>query len=221
MNVNTSIIQDVSFAMRYARKPDETIRRLPVYLRALMEIGESGAQSISSGKLADFLGIAPYLIRKDFSYFGGFGTRGKGYEIEVLIKQIRKILRLDVINKAVLVGFGNLGRALLAYPGFKSFGFEITALFDSAADKIGQKNNNLVIRDIADLADIKGQGIRIAIIAVPGKAAQQISDELISLGVKSILNFAPCHLNVPKKVKVVSINIAADLAVLPYYMSEK
>ncbi len=207
--------------MRYRRIPDETIRRLPVYLRALMEVSDSGQENISSGKLAGFLGIAPYLIRKDFSYFGGFGTRGKGYEVGALIKQICKILKLDVPNKAVLVGVGNLGRALLAYPGFRAFGFEIAALFDAASDKISKKINDLVVKSVSDLADIKEQGIRIAIITVPGKAAQQITDELIDAGIKSILNFAPCHINVPKRVKVVTINIAMDLAVLPYYMSKK
>ena len=207
--------------MRYSRIPDETIRRLPVYLRALMKVSDSGQESISSRKLADFLGIAPWLIRKDFSYFGGFGTLGKGYETKALIKQVHKILKLDVPNKAGLVGVGNLGMALLAYPGFRAFGFEISALFDTASDKIGKKIDNLVIKSVSDLADIKKQGIRIAIIAVPGKAAQQITDELIDAGIKSILNFAPCHINVPKRVKVVTIDIAMDLAVLPYYMSKK
>ncbi len=207
--------------MRYTRIPDETIRRLPVYLRALMEISNNGQDGISSGKLADFLGIAPWVIRKDFSYFGGFGTPGKGYEVGALIKQIHKILKLDVVNKTALVGVGNLGMALLAYPGFRAFGFEIAALFDAASDKIGKKINNLIVKNVSDLADIKEQGIRIAIIAVPGKAAQQIADELIDVGIKSILNFAPCHINVPKRVKVVTIDIAMDLAVLPYYMSKK
>src|SRR4030042_3062730 len=109
--------------MRYNRVPDETIRRLPVYLRGLILLSEQGKQRISSQNLADFLGVNPWQIRKDFSHFGNFGRRGVGYDIEKLAKEIKRILKLDVSQKAVLVGVGNLGAAILSYPGFSIYGF--------------------------------------------------------------------------------------------------
>ena len=101
--------------MRYHKIPDETIRRLPVYLRGLLYLSEQGQRNVSSRDLADFLSVNPWQIRKDFSYFGGFGTPGVGYNIEELIKQVKKILKLDAVHKAALVGAGNLGSAVLAF----------------------------------------------------------------------------------------------------------
>jgi len=204
--------------MRYRKIPDETIRRLSIYLRGLLSLSEQGQQSVSSRNLADFLGINPWQIRKDFSYFGGFGTPGVGYNTEKLIKQINKILKLDVAHKAALVGVGNLGSAVLAYPGFKIYGFDIVAAFDTDPKKIGRKVKNITIEDVSNLQTLKKQKISLAIIAVPSDAAQQTADALVKAGVKGILNFSPCYITVPKKVKVTTIDIAMDLARLPYYM---
>jgi redox-sensing transcriptional repressor len=204
--------------MRYHRIPDETVRRLPIYLRGLLLSAEQGRQSISSRNLADFVGVNSWQIRKDFSYFGDFGTPGVGYNIEKLIKQIKRILRLDVVHKAALVGVGNLGSAVLTYPGFKRYGFEVAAAFDVNPKKIGRKINNIVIEDISRLWTLKKRKINIAIIAVPCEVAQQRADELIKAGVRGILNFSPCYIAVPKKVKVITIDIAMDLARLPYYI---
>ncbi|MFZ2146781.1 MAG: redox-sensing transcriptional repressor Rex, partial [Sedimentisphaerales bacterium] len=153
--------------MRYRKIPDETIRRLPIYLRGLLFLSEQGQRSISSRDLADFLGVNPWQIRKDFSYFGGFGKRGVGYNTTKLIRQINKILKLDVAPKAALVGVGNLGSAVLAYPGFGIYGFEIAAAFDSNHKKIGRKIKNITIEDISELQTLKRRKIDIGIIAVP------------------------------------------------------
>jgi len=204
--------------MRYRKIPDETIWRLPIYLRGLLSLSEQGQQSVSSRNLADFLGINPWQIRKDFSYFGGFGTPGVGYNTEKLIKQINKILKLDVVHKAVLVGVGNLGSAILAFPGFRTYGFDIVAAFDTDPKKIGRKVKNITIEDVSNLQTLKKRKISLAIIAVPSNAAQQTADALVKAGVKGILNFSPCYITVPKKVKVTTIDIAMDLARLPYYM---
>jgi len=204
--------------MRYHRIPDETIRRLPVYLRGLLFSSQRGRDSISSGSLADLVGVNPWQIRKDFSYFGDFGTRGVGYNVEKLARQIKKILKLDAVQKTALVGVGNLGSALLAYPGFSPYGLDIVVAFDSDAKKIGRRIKNLVVEDVSNLATLKKRNIKLAIIAVPREAAQQTADALIEAGVKGILNFSPCYLAVPKKVKVITIDIAMDLARLPYYM---
>jgi redox-sensing transcriptional repressor len=168
--------------------------------------------------MADFLGVNPWQIRKDFSYFGEFGTPGVGYKIEKLTKEIGEILKLHVVWKAALVGAGNLGSAVLAYPGFKIYGFNIAAAFDVNPKKIGKKIGNVVIKDVSNLQTLKKRKINLAIIAVPRNAAQQTADALVKAGVKGILNFSPCYITVPKKVKVITIDIAMDLARLPYYM---
>jgi len=204
--------------MRYHRIPDETIRRLPVYLRGLLSSAEQGHERISSKDLAEFLGVNSWQVRKDFSYFGGFGTRGVGYEIDKLAQQIKKILNLDNVKKAALVGVGNLGSAVLAYPGFKMFGLEIAAAFDISPKKVGKKINNVKIEDASKLQTLRRREIKLAIISVPRDAAQKTADSLIKAGVKGILNFSPCYISVPKKVKVITIDIAMDLARLPYYI---
>jgi len=204
--------------MRYHRIPDETIRRLPVYLRGLLSSAEQGHERISSKDLAEFLGVNPWQVRKDFSYFGGFGTRGVGYEVDNLARQIKKILRLDIVKRAALVGVGNLGSAVLAYSGFRMYGLEIAAAFDINPKRIGRKINDVRIEDASKLQTLKRRKIELAIIAVPRDDAQKTADSLVKAGVRGILNFSPCYISVPKKVKVITIDIAMDLARLPYYI---
>ena len=204
--------------MRYSKIPNETIRRLPIYLRSLAMLARQGLKNVSSSKLADFVNAPPFLIRKDFSYFGDFGTRGVGYDIANLSRQIKKILNLDPGHKAALIGVGNLGSAVLAYPGFKIYGFEIEAAFDNDNAKIGKKIGRVSVEDISKINTLVKRGVMMAIIAVPEQAAQQVTDSLVAAGVKGILNFSPKRITVPKKVKVISIDIATDLARLPYYI---
>jgi redox-sensing transcriptional repressor len=204
--------------MRYHKIPDEAVRRLPMYLRGLLFSLDRSQGTISSQELADSLSFNSWQIRKDFSYFGVFGTPGVGYNIEKLIKQIKNILKLNVVHNAVLVGTGNLGRAILAYTGFKIYGFNIIAVFDNDPKKIGRKFRNITIENVAKLSSIKRRKVNMGIIAVPRKAAQEVADSLIKSDIKGILNFSPCRINVPKKVKVITIDIAMDLARLPYYM---
>jgi len=183
-----------------------------------LSLREEGRKSISSRNLAEFLGFNPWQIRKDFSYFGGFGTRGIGYDVEKLIKQVKKILRIDIVHRAALVGVGNLGSAVLAHPGFKTYGFDIVAAFDAAPEKIGTKVTNIEIEGVSNLWTLKRRKIDLAIITVPQQAAQKIADALVKAGIKGILNFSPCRITVPKRVKVITIDIAMDLARLPYYI---
>jgi redox-sensing transcriptional repressor len=164
------------------------------------------------------VGVNPWQIRKDFSYFGDFGTRGVGYKIEKLAKQIKKILKLNVVQKAALIGVGNLGSAVLEHPAFRTYGFDIAVAFDVNPKKVGRKIKNIVVEDISNLQTLKRRKIKLAIIAVPRQAAQEIADKLVKAGVKGILNFSPCYIAVPKKVKVITIDIAMDLARLPYYI---
>ncbi len=191
---------------------------MPIYLRNLLFLAAQGYDNVSSQNLADFMGVQSWQIRKDFSYFGDFGVRGVGYNIEKLARQIKKILRLNVVQKAALVGVGNLGKAILAYPGFGMYGFNLAAAFDVDSRKIGRKIKDIEIRDISKISALKRQKIKLAIIAVPRQSAQQTADNLVKAGVTGILNFSPCYITVPKKIKVITIDIAMDLARLPYYM---
>ena len=204
--------------MKNRRIPDETIRRLPIYLRGLLFLKEKGQKNISSRDLAEFIGAYPWQIRKDFSYFGDFGVRGIGYNIEKLAKEIKKILKLNVIQKAALVGVGNLGSAFLTYTGFGIYGFDVAAAFDIDPKKVGRKINDVIIKDVSNIQMLKKRRIKLGIIAVPRQAAQDTADKLVKAGITGILNFSPCYIAVPKKVKVITIDIAMDLARLPYYM---
>ena len=204
--------------MKFHKIPDETIKRMPMYLRAFSILKTQNQETISSRQLAERLHLNPPQIRKDLSYFGAFGTRGIGYPVASTAKQIRGILKLDISQQAALVGAGRLGTAIASYPGFSMFGFDIAAIFDNEKDKIGKKVGQTVVEDVAEIATLKDRDIRLAILAVPADAAQGCADALVEAGVKGILNLSPCYLDVPKRVKVVTIDIAMELGILPYYI---
>ncbi|WP_146661172.1 redox-sensing transcriptional repressor Rex [Anaerohalosphaera lusitana] len=204
--------------MRYRKIPSETIRRLPMYFRALVFLEKNQKDYISSSELAEFVHIKPPQIRKDFSYFGAFGTKGIGYDIKNLINEIQSILKLDSPQKAALIGAGKLGTALCLFPGFKAYGFEISAIFDKDPDKIGKKIGNTTIEDVATVDSLTQRNIKLAILAVPANTAQSTTAELVQAGITGILNLSPCYLDVPPDVKVVTIDIAMELGALPYYI---
>ena len=191
---------------------------MPMYLRAFSILKNEDQAYISSTKLAERLHLNPPQIRKDLSYFGAFGTRGIGYPVASTAEQIRGILKLDVAQKAVLVGAGRLGTAIAEYPGFKMFGFEIAAVFDNDQSKIGSKIGKNIVEDIAEISTIRQRGIHLAILAVPAEAAQSVVDMFVGCQIKGILNLSPCYVVVPKWVKVVTIDIAMELGTLPYYI---
>lgn len=204
--------------LKYRKIPDETIRRMPRYLRAFSLLGQEGQVFISSQKLADQLHLNPPQIRKDLSFFGDFGTRGIGYPVNSTAQKIREILKLDVAQKAALIGAGRLGTAIAAYPGFSLFGFDIAAVFDNSPAKIGTQIAGLTIQDVATIPTIKDQGIHLAILAIPSDAAQECADILVHAGVKGIMNLSPCWLKVPRRVKVANIDLAMEMGTLPYYL---
>jgi len=201
--------------------PEETVRRLPLYLRAALELAGQGADRVSSQRLADHLGLTPWLIRKDFSYFGDLGTRGVGYDTEALVCRIKKILRLDVTRNAVLVGVGRLGSALLEYGGFRRYGLRIVAAYDRDRARVGKTLGGVRIKHVDQLATMESRGIDMGIIAVPEESAQEVVSTILEAGIQGILSFSPGHIVAPKKVKVITIDIAMDLARLPYYLSSR
>lgn len=203
--------------MRYQKVPEETIRRLPRYLRALLFLQQRSVESVSSQKLAEYVQLNSPQIRKDLSHFGSFGKRGSGYNVDKLSESIRNILKLNKPQKTVLVGAGRLGAAIASFPGFERYGFDIAYIYDNSTKKIGKKIGKTTIKNTTRLADIKRSKIKMAIIATPPEVAQEIAETLVKHGVTGILNLSSCYLKVPKRVKVRTIDLAMELIMLPYY----
>ena len=199
--------------------PRNTITRLSLYLRELTRLEQEGKRSISSSELAELTDLTDTQIRKDFSHFGQFGISGTGYEVSSLKEVIKSILGKDRVLDAILVGAGNLGLALLSYPGFRDQGFRIKAAFDIDTRKIGQKVSEVPIYDIEKIQDLfKKEKIRIAILAVSAFSAQKITDTLVKLGVKCILNFAPIVLKVPDDILVSDVDLSRELELFSYFI---
>jgi len=203
--------------MKDQKVPEETIRRLPRYLRALLFVQQRGIESLPSHELAEYVQLNPTQIRKDLSHFGAFGKRGTGYNVETLTKTIRDILKLNEPQKTVLVGAGRLGTAIASFPGFERYGFDITAIYDNSMSKIGKKIGNTIIKSSDALSDIKENKIKLAIIATPPEVAQETVTVLVENGITGVLNLSSCYLKVPKEVKVRTIDLAMELIMLPYY----
>jgi redox-sensing transcriptional repressor len=202
--------------------PEATIARLPEYLRALHHLAEVGHETISSEGLATAAGVNSAKLRKDLSHLGSYGTRGVGYDVEVLVGQIESVLGLTQRRAVALVGVGNLGHALAGYAGFGSRGFRIAALLDADAARVGERINGLLVRHIDDLDKVmREHHINIAVIATPSHAAQSVADRLVAAGVTSILNFAPCVLAVPDGVDVRKVDLAVELQILSFHEHRK
>ena len=201
--------------------PDIVIGRLPVYLRELRRLASEGDKlTTSSQELARRLGISSAQIRKDLSHFGEFGKQGTGYHITFLIEQLTKILHLQNEWPVALVGAGFLGHALANYNGFKDRGFRVSWVFDSDPEKIGKEVNGLVVQTVDDLEQIIRQhNIQMAIIVVPTNVAQDITDRLVNAGIKSILSYAPIHLNVPDDVRISYSDPVIQLQQMTYYLT--
>jgi len=201
--------------------PDIVIGRLPIYLRELTRLAEDeGKINTSSHELGKRLGISSAQIRKDLSHFGEFGKQGTGYHIKYLIEQLRDILHLTKEWDVVLVGAGYLGHAIAHYHGFLYRGFRISWIFDNNPDKIGEQMDELIVQDVKDLEKVvSANNVQVAIIVVPANQAQEITDRLVAVGVRSILSYAPIHLNVPPGVEISYSDPVVQLQRMTYYLS--
>jgi redox-sensing transcriptional repressor len=207
--------------MRVAKIPENTISRLSIYSRYLGFLAKRGKLLITSEKLGQKMHFKSAQVRRDFAYFGHFGFRGKGYNVRKLSKELKKILGLNRRWPVAIVGAGNLGRALSAYPGFRQHGFEISAIFDNSPAKIGKTWQGVNILDIKEIPKVvKKRRIKIAIIAVPYFSAQQVAEILIRSGVKAILNFAPYKLAVAEGLKLKNIDLATELQSLSCFLTK-
>ena len=205
--------------MKSTKISDAVVRRLPVYLRYLNELSKNNVQMVSSQDLGQKLDLNPAQIRKDLAYFGEFGKKGIGYDVEYLIKKIRQILKLDREIPVALVGVGNLGRALCNYNAYLKDNVKIVAVFDVSPDKVGERINNLIIQPVDELRQtVKERNIRIGIITVPAVEAQTVADQFVGAGVEAILNFAPVILKVPDGVRIHYSDLTTELQSLAYYL---
>jgi redox-sensing transcriptional repressor len=208
-----------SFQMPAKRVPDIVVARLPLYLRALTAMQNSGKDFTSSQEMAAWLGISSAQIRKDLSHFGEFGKQGTGYSIAGLQEKLRQILNIEREWPIVIIGAGHIGRAVANYTGFAHRGFRVCAVFDSDPAKIGSSVGLQQVRDMAELSDFaRGNKVRLAMIAVPANAAQDVADRVVAAGISAILNYAPINVNVPDHVRVENIDPVLHLQHMTYYL---
>ena len=208
--------------MNTVNVPDIIVSRLPVYLRALQFMASNGSSTTSSQELGEKVGISAAQIRQDLSQFGEFGKQGTGYHIPFLIDRLCQILKVEQVWDVVLVGMGELGHAILRYQGFVNRGFRIVACYDSDPAKIGTQVAQFKIENANDLVgNLKGTGIKMAMLTVPASVAQNVTDKLVEAGIKGILNYAPVSLSVPSGVRVQYIDPIIGLQRMAYYVSEK
>jgi redox-sensing transcriptional repressor len=194
------------------------VGRLPVYLRALVDMAEEGAVTVSSEGLAEAAGVNSAKVRKDLSYLGSYGTRGVGYDVAYLIHEVRRVLGLTQDWPVLIAGVGNLGHALARYKGFGERGFRIVALVDSDAGKVGERIGGARVSHVDDMpALVREHGVAIGIISTPAPAAQEVADRMVAAGIRSILNFAPAVITVPPEVSLRKVDLSIELQILGYY----
>lgn len=202
--------------------PEATVARLPVYLRALTDLTGQGVATVSSDELAAAVNVGPAMLRKDLSYLGSYGVRGVGYEVDYLIYQISRELGLSQDWRVVIVGVGHLGHALSDYGGFASRGFRVVALLDADPQRVGETVADVSVRPVEDLEEVVAElKVHIAVVATPAAVAQEICDRLVAAGVTSVLNFAPCLLDVPDGVMVRKVDLSTELQILAYHQQQR
>jgi redox-sensing transcriptional repressor len=203
--------------------PAPAVRRLSLYLRQLEILRDADRPTISSRELGEALGVSDAQVRKDLAYFGQFGHPGVGYRIPELISRVRRILGTDKKSNVLLVGAGNLGRALVAFRGFLQRGFEVVAVFDKDPALIGSElpgPGRLHIQPLSEMAAaVREHGIRMGILAVPAIAAQGVAEEMVAAGVRGILNFAPVSLQVGLEIGVASVDLGVHLEQLSFQLT--
>jgi redox-sensing transcriptional repressor len=215
--------------------PNPAVRRLSLYLRQLEAFKRKDRRTVSSKQLGESLHLTDAQVRKDLAYFGQFGHPGIGYRVDELIAQVRRILGTDKTWNVLLVGAGNLGRALMAYNGFEAKGFSLAAVFDSDPAKIGKKQGpfnldssaaaakskrTFIVQPLMELkSTVERQGIRLAILAVPADSAQEVADQCVRAGIRGLLNFAPVSINVPPEIAMNAVDLAVQLEQLSFQVN--
>lgn len=204
------------------RIPESTISRLFVYLRELAALININIRTISSSELGERTNLSDVQVRKDLGHIGQLGVSGSGYDTVELKNTLEKILGKNNTWNVAVVGSGQLGSALVNYPGFKERRLEIVAVFDSDQRKVGKKIGNIEVAHIEELPKVmKEKKVSIGIVAVPAETAQEVADKLLKAGIECILNFAPTSLSVPDNVKVKDVDLSRELETLSYFLVNK
>ena len=199
--------------------PKATAKRLPIYYRYLNMLSDSGKKRVSSNELAEAVKVDSATIRRDFSYFGALGKRGYGYDVENLLEFFKKALNQDKLTNVALIGVGNLGHALLNFNFHKSNNVRINAAFDINEEITGTIQSGVPIYPMEDMKEqLKIQQIEIVILTVPANVAQGVTNDLIEVGVKGILNFTPLRISVPESVLVQNVDLTNELQTLIYFL---
>ena len=202
--------------------PQGVVGRLPVYFRYLSELELKEVDRVSSAQLGEALDLTAAQIRSDLSYFGSFGQQGYGYNVTELLQQVKQILGMNKKYSLVLIGAGNIDKAIGSYDWFRAEGFEIKAIFDNAPHLIGNIHGGCAIRPISDLPQyLQDNATDIGVIATPKQASQEICDYLVQGGVKGIWNFSPANLDVPDDVVVEDIHLTDSLLRLAFRLNER
>lgn len=207
--------------MKKAKISHNVITRLPRYLRYLTDLNDDGIERISSGELGQLMGITASQIRQDFSCFGEFGQQGYGYNVEMLMKAIKAILGINTDRSAIIIGIGNMGRALISNFPFDFFGFKLTAAFDVDKDKIGKPINGINTYDSSQLSEyVRKNETDVAVLTMPGGVANEVAKSLIDAGIKGLWNFTNVDLkHKSDKIVVENIHFSDSLLIFNYYLS--
>lgn len=199
--------------------PRKSIYRLSLYSRCLARLVDNEIDTVSSDTLAKAAGVKPAQLRKDLTHLGHFGRRGMGYNVEQLLDRINQMMGTNRLLPVILIGVGNLGAALLSYHGFAKEGFEIVGAFDLEPQRKRSKAFEVPIYGMEKLAAfVQEQRVRLAILAVPAAAAQQVANQMIAVGIQGILNFSPILIQVPPDVTANNVNLAIELENLAYFI---
>ena len=201
---------------------EAVIRRLPGYYRHLKELETEGVGQISSQGLGERMGLTASQIRQDINCFGGFGRQGYGYSVSELREHIGKILGLDRTHSMVIVGAGNIGRAVARFDSFSANGFRTVAIFDKDPRKIGMQIDELTVRDVETMeAFLAENTVEIGVLAVPAGKAQQMAEQLCACGLRAIWNFVPTDLKLKPEVALVNVHLEEGLEILSFKMLQQ
>ncbi|MGJ8676909.1 MAG: redox-sensing transcriptional repressor Rex [Akkermansiaceae bacterium] len=202
--------------------PQKSIYRISLYGRCLERLHRNGHEMVSSSALAAAAGVKPSQLRRDLAYFGTFGTRGLGYPVEALRTAINDGLGRAKLQPVIMVGAGNLGRALLRYDGFQKEGYEVLAAFDSAVESLREKKIPVPLYHSSELPDfVQKNKVQMAILCVPAEKAQEVCNALADAGIQGVLNFSPVLLQTPDDVIVNNVDLALELENLSYFILKK
>ena len=205
-----------------SRVSEAVVRRLPMYYRHLRELEKAGVVRISSQELGERMNLTASQIRQDINCFGGFGQQGYGYHVSNLKERMGEILGLNHQYHVIIVGAGNIGRAVANYEGFAKEGFHVQAMFDISPALVGSEVHGTLVQPMDKLdAWLHSHTVDIAVLAVPASCAQDLCDELVRGGVRAVWNFAPVDLSVPDGVAVNHVHLSDSLHILTYRMNEK